>query len=53
MFFGGGDPFEHFGHHGGGGRARRSASASVDNKLYETLGVSVSCLSLSVEESQL
>jgi hypothetical protein len=48
MFFGG-DPFEHFGGHqhggrsGGGGRARRPA-ANVDNKLYETLGVSLRTL---------
>lgn len=40
MFFGGGDPFEHFGHqHGGGGRARRPAANVDTNKLYETLGV--------------
>ena len=42
MFFGG-DPFEHFGQHGGGGggRARRGPAADVDTtKLYETLGVS-------------
>lgn len=40
MFFGG-DPFEHFGHHGGGGRARRGPAEDVDTtKLYETLGVS-------------
>lgn len=41
MFFGG-DPFEHFAHHGGGGsgRARRPGGADVDTtKLYETLGV--------------
>ena len=40
MFFGG-DPFEHFAHHGGGG-SRRSARPAADvdtNKLYETLGV--------------
>jgi len=46
MFFGGGDPFEHFaGMHGGpGGGSRRSAGGGprpdVDtSKLYETLGV--------------
>ena len=40
MFFGG-DPFEHFGHHGGGGggRARRPAADVDTTKLYETLGV--------------
>jgi hypothetical protein len=44
MFFGG-DPFEHFGHHGsrgGGGGGRRSAASNADTtKLYETLGVRV------------
>lgn len=40
MFFGG-DPFEHFAHHGGGGRGRRAANPNADTtKLYETLGVS-------------
>ncbi len=42
MFFGG-DPFEHFGNHGGGGgggRARRPAADVDTTKLYETLGVS-------------
>lgn len=40
MFFGG-DPFEHFAHHGGGsGRARRPAADVDTTKLYETLGVS-------------
>jgi len=44
MFFGGGDPFEHFaGMHGGGGPGGGSARAprkDVDTtKLYETLGV--------------
>ena len=49
MFFGG-DPFEHFGHNGGGGRARRAGSTSVDsNKLYETLGVSKLPLSFFVK----
>lgn len=38
MFFGG-DPFEHFGSHGGGGRARRPATDVDTTKLYETLGV--------------
>jgi len=38
MFFGG-DPFEHFGSHGGGGRARRPAADVDTNKLYATLGV--------------
>lgn len=38
MFFGG-DPFEHFGSHGGGGRARRPAADVDTTKLYETLGV--------------
>jgi len=53
MFFGGGgDPFEHF-HHGGmggggrggrGGRGGGPASKDVDTtKLYESLGVSISC----------
>lgn len=38
MFFGGGDPFEHFGGMPGGGRSGRS---DVDTtKLYEVLGVS-------------
>ena len=36
MFFGG-DPFEHFAHHGGGGRQRSSAEVDT-KKLYETLG---------------
>ena len=46
MFFGGGDPFEHFAHGGGGGggggsrRSGRSSAAVDTNKLYETLGVS-------------
>lgn len=42
MFFGGGDPFEHFAHGGGGGSSRsRRPAADVDTtKLYETLGVS-------------
>ena len=45
MFFGGGDPFEHFagmhGGPGGGGSSRRGPSRDVDTtKLYETLGVS-------------
>ena len=44
MFFGGGDPFEHFaGMHGGGGGGggRRGGRGPVDNeKLYEVLGVS-------------
>lgn len=39
MFFGG-DPFEHFAHHGGGGGRRARSAANVDTtKLYETLGV--------------
>ena len=49
MFFGG-DPFMHAGHGGGGGGRQRGGSgrasgrgggggASVDTKLYETLGV--------------
>jgi hypothetical protein len=46
MFFGGGDPFEHFAHaHGGGGGrggggARRPAPNVDTTKLYETLDVS-------------
>lgn len=47
MFFGGGDPFEHFanmhggGGGGGGGRGGRGGGGPVDNeKLYQTLGVS-------------
>jgi hypothetical protein len=42
MFFGG-DPFEHFAHHGSGGGGRaRAANPDVDTtKLYETLGVSI------------
>ena len=42
MFFGGGDPFEHFGGHGGGsGRGGRGGGPAADtNKLYEVLGVS-------------
>lgn len=44
MFFGGGDPFEQFGGHGGGGRARRPAANVDTTKLYETLGVSASFL---------
>jgi hypothetical protein len=41
MFFGG-DPFEHFAGHGGGGRRSRGPAADVDTtKLYETLGVSL------------
>jgi hypothetical protein len=47
MFFGGGDPFEHFAHaHGGGGGGRggggaRRPAPNVDTtKLYETLDVS-------------
>ncbi len=40
MFFGG-DPFEHFAQHGGGGGRRARSAANVDTtKLYETLGVS-------------
>ena len=41
MFFGG-DPFEHFAHHGGGGGSHRGQPRrDVDtSKLYETLGVS-------------
>lgn len=39
MFFGG-DPFEHFAHHGGGGGRARMPAEDVDTtKLYETLGV--------------
>ena len=38
MFFGGGDPFEHFG--GGGGRGGRRGGGDVDTtKLYDILGV--------------
>jgi DnaJ family protein A protein 2 len=38
MFFGGGDPFEHF---GGGHGGRRGGGGSVDNEgLYKALGVS-------------
>jgi hypothetical protein len=50
MFFGGGggDPFEQFGHggHGGGGGGRRGGGgpAADTSKLYETLGVSPSCI---------
>ena len=43
MFFGGGDPFEHFAgmHGGGGGGGSGRRSAPVDNdKLYNVLGVS-------------
>ena len=54
MFFGG-DPFEHFAHHGGGGsgRSHRSAAAAsnrdVDTtKLYETLGVSTAIMPVHV-----
>lgn len=42
MFFGGGDPFEHFAgmHGGGGGRASSSrAAAKQDDTLYNALGV--------------
>ncbi len=46
MFFGGGDPFEHFanmhggGGGGGGGRGGRGGGGAVDNeKLYKILGV--------------
>lgn len=44
MFFGGGDPFEHFhqggGGGGGGGRRQRGPAPNVDTtKLYETLGI--------------
>jgi DnaJ family protein A protein 2 len=46
MFFGGGDPFEHFanmhgggGHGGGGGRGGRGGAPVDNSKLYETLGV--------------
>lgn len=40
MFFGGGDPFEHFGQGGGGGRRRAAPAADVDTtKLYDTLGI--------------
>lgn len=44
MFFGGGDPFEHFAHMGGGGgggggRPGRGPAADT-TKLYEVLGVS-------------
>jgi hypothetical protein len=39
MFFGG-DPFEHFAHHGrGSGRSRGNADDVDTTKLYETLGV--------------
>ena len=39
MFFGGGDPFEHFaGMHGGGGSSRNRAPVDND-KLYAVLGV--------------
>lgn len=46
MFFGG-DPFEHFSHHGsrGGGGRRPTASNADTTKLYETLGVRI-CLDL-------
>ena len=48
MFFGGGDPFEHFaGMHGGPGGpgSMRGPPKDVDTtKLYETLGVSPSCV---------
>lgn len=42
MFFGGGDPFEHFSHmgDGGGGGGRRGGPQADTNKLYEVLGVS-------------
>ena len=44
MFFGGGDPFEHFANMhggGGGGGSGRGGRGPVDNqKLYEVLGVS-------------
>jgi len=40
MFFGGGDPFEHFGHGGAGGRPGRGGGGSVDNEgYYKALGV--------------
>ena len=43
MFFGGGDPFEHFaGMHGGGGPGRPRKDVDT-NKLYETLGVRNFC----------
>ena len=46
MFFPGGDPFEHFaGMHGGPGGPGRGPPKDVDTtKLYETLGVSASCV---------
>lgn len=42
MFFGGGDPFEHFAGMGGGpgGGGRRGGGGGCDGKLYEVLGVS-------------
>lgn len=42
MFFGGGDPFEHFANmHGGGGSGRRGGNGNVDNEgYYNLLGVS-------------
>jgi DnaJ family protein A protein 2 len=38
MFFGG-DPFEHFGQHHGGGGGRRPRADVDTSKLYETLGI--------------
>ena len=45
MFFGGGDPFEHFANMGGGGgggsgRHGRGGAGADTTKLYEVLGVS-------------
>lgn len=49
MFFGGGDPFDHFGHGGSGGPRARGTNGNVDTtKLYETLGVSCKYLLITV-----
>lgn len=51
MFFGGGDPFEHFaGMHGGGGPGRPRKDVDT-NKLYETLGVAKTATSAEIKKA--
>lgn len=54
MFFGGGDPFEHFAgmHGGGGGGSARAPRKDVDTtKLYETLGVAKDAESSTIKKA--